>query len=417
MKRYESLLIPVAALIACASLHAAETRVWTSRKGSTLEAELLKADAANATLLMPDKKQMVLKVDDLSLGDRQYLVEYGNVDPKILVAGEIGEPEKQVKIEPESIKKLKDDRLEFGESEATFELTESEHFLIASSGDVRPQAMAETAERIWHGMAFEHMNFRRDWEGKRMLLIIAEKPASYAALGTWYSKWLKEKGQDEAAARNAATWPQVGSTNMVVPEEMAETRKLHPYALVFQVKDNSQFKKPMGPFQIHCIAGALLSKQLGGVSSYGSEGYFAMTTGHAYYKEISLGGKSETQLLDVTGSDNDIFSSKKGFEDGTSWARTLRTLVKKGDVKVRMEPMFKWTMKDLKPEGLVLMYSFSAYMQSNPQRACAYAALVRRIESANQIPPAVEIAKIFGFDSVEAFEADWTKFITEGNFK
>jgi hypothetical protein len=28
-----------------------------------------------------------------------------------------------------------------------------------------------------------------------------------------------------------------------------------------------------------------------------------------------------------------------------------------------------------------------------------------------------EIATIFGFESVEAFEADWVKFIKEGDFK
>ncbi len=397
---------------------AAESRIWTSRKGSTLDAELLKADATSATLVTKDSKQIVLKIEDLSLGDRQYLVEYGNADPKILVAGDLGEPEKQVKIDSATIKKLKESNLKLGdESESLFELTESEHFLVASAGKVHADAVAETAERLWHGMAFQHMNFRRDWADKRMLIFLAEDRPAYTAIGEWYQGRLRTAGNDEAAGRVKATWDQLGSTSISLNEEMMKARNLHPQAILFNIHDASQFKKAMGPFQIHTIAGALLTKQLGGVSSFGSEGYFAVTTGHSYYKEIALGGKSETQLLSVEGTGNDEISSKKGFEDGSSWVRGLKTAVRKGTVKVDLGPMLEWKLEGLKPEQLVLIYSFSYYMQSNPQRLCAFASMVRRIESSNQIPPAVEIAKIFGFDSVQAFNTDWELFIKEGNFK
>ncbi len=397
---------------------AGEPRIWTSRKGSTLEAELLSADATNATLVTKEAKQIVLKIEDLSLGDRQFLVEYGNADPKILTAGELGEPEKQVKIDPASIKKLKERTLKLGdESESLFELTESEHFLVASAGKVRAEAVAETAERLWHGMAFQHMNFRRDWADKRMLIILAEDRPAYATLGKWYQETLRAAGQEEAASRAKVTWEKLGSTSIGIPEEMMKSHNLHSQAILFNIHEASQFKKEMGPFQIHTIAGALLTKQLGGVSSFGGEGYFALTTGHSYYKEISLGGKSETQILSVEGSGNDEINSKKGFEDGSSWVRGLKTAVRKGTVKVDLESMLKWKLDGLKPEQLVLIYSFDYYMQSNPQRLCAFASMVRRIESSNQIPPAVEIAKIFGFDSVQAFNADWELFIKEGNFK
>jgi hypothetical protein len=39
------------------------------------------------------------------------------------------------------------------------------------------------------------------------------------------------------------------------------------------------------------------------------------------------------------------------------------------------------------------------------------------VETSNQIPPAIEIAKFFGFTTVAEFEADWKKFILEGPFK
>jgi hypothetical protein len=396
----------------------ADSRIWTSRKGSTLEAEFLKCDAVSTTLVTKDSKQIVLKIEDLSLGDRQFLVEYSGADPKILVGGEIGEPEKQVRIESSTIKKLKDAPFMLAdESVPLFELTESEHFLIASAGDVRADAVAETAERLWHGMAFQHMNFRRDWADQRMLVFLAENRDAYAALGQWYFQTLIDQKAEEAAAKAKATWDKLGSTSIVLPEEMTKTYNLHSQAVLYNVHEARNFKKAMSPFQIHTIAGALLTKQLGGVSSFGSEGYFAVTTGHSYFKEISLGGKSETQILSVLASDNSDITEKKGFEDGSSWVRGLKAAVRKGTIKVSLEPMLQWKLDGLKPEELVLIYSFSYYMQSSPQRLSAFATMVRRIESSNQIPPAIEIAKIFGFETVEAFNADWALFINEGKFK
>jgi hypothetical protein len=399
-------------------LHAGETRVWTSRKGSTVEAELLKQDGVNATLATKDGKQIVLKLDDLSLADRQFLVENGGADAKILVTGELGEPEKQVRIDSATIKKEKEQKLVFGsESEAEFEITESEHFVIASAGDVRPQAAAETAERMWHGMAFQHMNFRRDWEGKKMLLVLAEKREAYTALGRWYQEFLRTKDAGPQAVQVGKTWEQTGSTSIGLPEEIITRFNLFPEATVFNVKEGSSYKKPMTPFLVHCLASGLLAKQMGGVSSFGAEGYFALLHGHAFYKEISLAGKSETNLLAADESSGDGLETKKGFEEGASWARELKSRVRKGDIKPQLEPMLKWTTKELKPEQLALIYSFAYYMESTPKRLNSFAAMIRRIESSQQVPAPIEIAKLFGFDSVEAFDADWLLFIKEGPFK
>jgi hypothetical protein len=156
---------------------------------------------------------------------------------------------------------------------------------------------------------------------------------------------------------------------------------------------------------------------MGGVSSYGSEGYFAISTGHAFFKEISLAGKSETSLITVSGTGGDDIGSKRGFEDGTSWARTLRPLVRSGKVKIELAPMLSWKPEGLDAEKLVVIYSFAYYMQSDSKRLAAFAKMIRRVESSNQIPSPEEIAKIFGFETVAAFEADWATFIKEGDFK
>lgn len=399
------------------AVHAAETRTWTSRKGSNLEAQLLKVEGQEVVLLTPESREIKLKVEDLSLADRQYLIEYGGASPEVVAGGELGEPENEVKIDTKTFKKLEKPLLLEGSTELSFELLESEHFLIATTG-VRPQAMAETAERMWHGMAFEHMNFRKDWGDKRDLIFLVDDPEIYKSLGKWYGDYLvTQKVDQDTLNRVGATWGEVGSTSMALPEALVSERNLHSRATVFNIKDDDRFKKPMSPFPVHVIAGDLLGQQLGGVSNFGADGYFAVMTGFAYFKEIHLTGKTETNLIDVSGSQFDEITKKSGFEDGKSWAKTLRTLVKRDKVKPDFEQMMSWSAQQLDPEKLVLIYSFAYYCNSTPERLSGFANLVRRVESSKQIPEPIEFARIMGFDSVEALQKDWVEFVVSTSFK
>ncbi len=403
--------------LAVSVAQAAEPRTWMSRKGGTIEAELGSLTAGEVVLITKDAKEIKLKVEDLSLADRQHLVEFGGAEPSIITSGEPGFPEKDVRIDAATIKKLPA-KMHFGDdSQLEFDLVESAHFLVASAGKIRGHDTAETAERLWHGMAFQHMNFRKDWGDKRMLILLVEDRYVYKALGDWYTAFLAKAGDADAARRTKAIWDKAGSNQIGLPAETISKYNLQPSAVLFNITDTSNFTKPLSSFPTHSIAGAVLGKQMSGVSSFGTEGYFAIVTGHAYFKEISLTKKTETHLLDVSGTGADEISSKQGFKDGTSWAKTLRPLVRKGKVKVELVPMLKWTNADLNPERLVLIYSFACYMETDAKRLCSFAKMIRRIESSNQIPPADEIAKIFDFPTVAELEADWKKFIVEGDFK
>jgi hypothetical protein len=395
---------------------AAEMRIWTSRKGGTLEASLRAVQGDMVSLTNKESKEVKLKTEDLSLADRQHLVEFGGADESIIIGGKPGFVEKEVRIDTSTFKRL-EEVLTLMDSAEGFELFETPHFLVGTAGKVRPQAVAETAERLWYGMAFVHMNFRQDWGDKRMLILMVEDRDIYDALGKWYSNYLKTSGNEDAGLEVANTWEKTGSTSISVTDEVATKHNVFERAAVFNVREGDKFRKVLDPFPTHSLAGRLLATQTGNVSSFGSEGYFALLTGHAYFKEISLAGKSETHLLAVDGSQKDDISSKQGFEDGTSWARTLRSMVRGGKVEVKLEPMLKWQSFELTPERLVLIYSFSYYMQSDSKRLCAFAKMIRRIESSKQIPSPEEFAKIFGFDSVEAFETDWANFIKEGDFR
>ena len=398
---------------------AGEIRVWTSRKGTNIEAEILKVEGKVAILVTKEAKEIKVKVEDLSLADRQYLVEYGGADKSILVGEDLGVPEKDVRIDTGSFKKL-DKKMPLGdESELVFDLLETEHFLVGYAGDVRPQGVAETAERLWHGMAFQHMNFRRDWGGKRRLVLLVEDRDVYAMLGKWYGHVLANMGNAAAAERNAALWDQVGANSIYLDDKHQEEWNLHPLATVYNIKEDTgkRFKKDLSPFPTHVLAGHLLRQQMGGVSNFGSEGYFAVITGHAYYKEIQLADETETNLIDAAGSQFDEITKARGFDDGTSWAKTLRSMVRRGKLEPNFEAMMGWSQNDLDPAKLVLIYSFSYFCESTPERLAGFANLVRRVESSNQIPEPIEFAKLMGFDTVEAMQEAWVEFIKSPAFK
>lgn len=420
----KTLRFPNASTMACAALACsiiansfaiAEEREWMSRQGGTVIATLDSISGDNIVLVTPDSRQINLRAADLSLADRQHLIEFAGADPSIIQGGDPGTPEKDVRLDPSTMNALPEKLALGSESGTAFDVFETPRFWIATSGRIRPNGLAETAERLWHGMAFQHMNFRSQWGDRRMLIIAVEDRDDHAALGNWVMQNAGERDQN-APGRIAAAWNHVSAMQIILPEEWVQQHNLLPRALVFNVTDRTRYRGAMGPFQINCISGFLLTNQMGDVSSTDAGGYFAIYTGHAYYKEILLGGRSETNQLTVVGSDDEI-STRSGFEDGRSWARTLRTLVRRGNIELDLEDTLSWSAADLDPEKLVTIYAFGYYMQSDSKRLSSYSQMIRTIETSNQIPDPSEIARMFGFESVEDFNADWKEFVVSGNFR
>jgi hypothetical protein len=416
-----SILRPVLILaLACTSitpLLANDLRLWTSRKGSSIEAKLLKLDDGKVHLVTAETKVIKVDVDDLSLADRQHLVEFAKADPKIISETPLGIPEKEVRISSKDFTRLKEKLSLPGLTEGDFDLLETEHFLIGVHGKVRSQGLAEMAERLWHGMAFQHMNFREDWGDQRMLVLATSDEDFHKSVGEWYVKSLTARGKADQANHMSQVWNRAASTGMRFPDDLMEKYKVFVDGRMFHARNTSTYSKAFGPFPTHSLASTILNHQLGGVSGFGAEGYFTITTGHAYYKEIQLAGKTETTLLNKGDYEDDEIGSARGFDDGTSWARTLKKMVRKGDVVPNLSKMLKWEGKDLTPERLVTIYSFAYYLQTTPQRMTAFATLVRRIETSDQVPPPEEIAKIYGFESAEAMEEDWITFVKSTKFK
>jgi hypothetical protein len=410
VKKFETVLwVSVVALGFGAVLQAGETRVWSSRKGTTLEGALLKADATTATLADKAGKEIAVKIEDLSIGDRQFLVENAQVDPKILTIGEPGEPEKEYHLEEKTFVKLKD-KAEFGA--AKFDLMQTDHFVIAYAGDVRPNIYGEAAERLWEGMAFQHMDFRKDWGDKRMMIVIAQDLKTHQAAGQWYFQALKDAGKADQAGKLATGWEDGGSKGLQLPAAEAEKYGVISYDCYFYLPNQANFKKAMTPKLVHYLASHLIRYATGPVKQKGT---YAFYNGHAFYKENELTGEIQTGLGETAGTDLYKKEHKDGFKD--KWAAELKKLVKKGDVKVDLTATLDMDFKDGTPANMALMYAFSYYMQSSNLRLTEYDRLVKEIAAHHKMLEPVEIAKIYGFDSVEAFNADWTQFILGGDFK
>lgn len=394
----------------------AELRTWTDKKGRTLEGKLKELDGTEAVIQLKAGKEVRIDRKTLSAGDNEYLNEYGGGEV-VVATGKVGKPEKDAKIDTKSFEKLKDPFL-FPDTEIVLDALQTEHFLVLTAGSVRPKDIAETAERMWQGMAFQHPTFAEKWGDERRAIFVIEDEGIYAEIGEWYGKYLEKNDKQNEAVKLSMTWDKASGGSLVVPPYAVEQYNLMERARIFRVtsSNKSAYKKVFTPFVTHCLANDMVTTQMGATSGFGSAGRFAITTGHAYYKEIQLAGESGTSLISAE-YDSDEITKSRGFANGTSWAKELKKLVRKGDAVPSIEKLYAYKVETLKPEELVLAYSFSYFMQSEMSRLTAYTKMIERADSSRNIPAPIEVAKIFGFESVEKLEEAWTEFIKSTAFK
>lgn len=395
---------------------AADFRIWTARTGTSVEAQLVSYRDGKVKLATKAPREIEMKVTDLSLADRQYLVEYADADKDVVMKGSPTIPEHSYKKPKDFLSKM-EQTISFGDSSSlVFELYESDHFIYAVGKGVKVTGLAETAESCWHGMAFQHYEFRENWGDTKQLLLIPGDKEIYSELGKYQVSELAKRGHADYAASVEMTWERVAASGILVPEPDLTNLKLKSTGRVFNVDDSKRFRKKWDSFQTNVVSGILFGEQVGGVNSISGNGYFALATGHAYYKEIQLTKKTETNLISADyGGD---VATKSGFDDGTSWAKLLKKQVKKETIKPNLlQILGVKSPEDVTPENLVTMYSLSCYMQSTQQRIAAYAELARLINTSDQVPAPSELVKIFGFNTVQEFEASWTEYVKSRDFK
>ena len=412
-----SLIILVSAGIA----GAAEMRTWTNLKGQKIEAKLLSVDGETVNLQLKNGSRASVKRNTLSAADQQNLTEYGGAEEvKLDPNAKIGVPEKAMKFDSKTVIRRKDKlTLPFG-IELQFGIIESEHFLVMSSGSVRGQDTAELAERLWYGMNFFHPGFKEKWGEEKRAIFLCGKHEHYLELGNYYADNLQKIGMANEAQSSKLTWPQSAGAGLRLSDDICDKFKIKSSARAFDASNKIQFKSGVwNPFPTHCIAGDVLAEMMGGSGGgAGSEGYFAIPAGHSYFKEIQLTDETVTSMIDADAYLGDEVTKAGGFDDGRKWARTLQGLVKKDKVKPQLSALY--AVKNpigLTPELTVMMYGLARYMQSTPVRMANFTKMLDRVDTSRAIPAPIELAKIFGFETVAEFEADWIEYLKSREFK
>lgn len=412
----------VGALVMAATLAnatAAEIRMWTDLKGRQLEAALVRIEDDSVILrLKKDGSEVPVKIERLSQEDRNYIAEFSDdpfagMDPTT----RLDSPAKKVKLDTKSwVKWEKGQAIEIPNL-AFGDVIQTEHFLVGATGRIKVKPTAENAERLWHDTAFFHPSFKDRWRGdKRMAIFLVDNDEDYLTFGTWYADMLRKDARGDEANDMLKQWPFGDGGNIIADPETAEKYNIHRLVRVFKVPEDreKQFTDSdpwESPFRTHCLSGDLLRLQMGGVSSFGAQGLFWLTTGYCYYKEFNLCDRVETALITFAADTENEVSSTGLFKDGQNWTDETRRMVKRGKVEPKIPMLYALSRNNLNAEWCLLMYGFNAYLQSNLGRVTKYSELIKRVETSRQVPEPENLARIYGFDSVEEMEADWIDFM------
>ena len=422
MKKAPGLLLALVTILSTA--HALEPRTWVVMDGRTIEGTLVKTVGNAVVILDKDSRQVQLDKTWLSIGDNDYVKEFAP-DAKAGFATTqaiaLPVPAKLAKVDQKTFKKAGTLAI----PAATFDILETAHFKIMHMKGAAADDMGELAERMWLDAACFHATFMQKFRTDKMGIFIAPDDTTYDAIGAWYAELLAKAGSDENANRVRATWPKSAAGAMTLPVEIARDNGLLQHARVFRGyrktsadgKRTEAIKGVWVPFFVHCLAGDLLDVQAGGVTSFGAKGWFSVSTGHSYYKEIGLTGKSETNLLSSRSISGNDVNTSGGFKDSRNWASELKKLIRKGDVKPTLELLYAMEAASADEKGIALTYGFSRYLQSTLPRLSAYNKLAQRISTSHQMPDPESLAKLYGFDTAAAMEADLLKYLTSAEFR
>ena len=414
------------------SAFALEMRPWLKIDGTILEAEFVRQLGTDVELRDKDGRVQKISKSQLSFGDLDYINENAPPDKTKPLLGSSGpkpklpNPAKEVKIDNKTFKKEAGD---FKINSRTYRVCETPHFKVMYMKPADPIEVGELAERLWVDTAFFHSTFIPKWNDRKMGIILVNDDEAYEDVGSWFADMLSQANTPQAkdeAERVRKTWPQSASGSVGMPAAQADEQKIFSHLRVFrtyrtlQYTDGSKKKEIMKgvwvPFNTHCLAGDMLEVQAGNIKGATPEGSFALFTGHAYYKEIELTGRSETSNLHTEGTGKDV-RSDKGFDK--DWAGELKKLLRKkeGQWKPDLDVLFKTKENDARKPDIVFAYAFARFLQSTPERLTAFNKLVQKVDVAQQVPDIEEIAKIYGYASGDALKKAWVEYMEGPDFR
>jgi hypothetical protein len=421
-----ALTVLVSALTFSAS--ALEPRTWIVLDGRIIEGELQAVAGSLVTILDKDGRKVQLDKSFLTIGDNEYIRE-NFPDAKATgfstaQAVQLPQPARTARIDQKAFKLAAGS---FQMEAGSFDIMETPHFKVMYIKPTDPRNMGELAERMWFDAAYVHPSFVQKFAtGQKMAIFLAPDDSTYDRIGNWYASLLATAGQQENANRVSASWPQSGSGSVMLTNDGTSKYGVFDHGRVFRMYRKTSaapnarpeaIRELWTPFFVHCLAGDMISLQAPGVSEFGSKGYFALTGGHSYYKEVFLTGKSETGLLRSQSATGRDVSTARGLEDARQWAGELKKWVRKGEVKPSLENIYLLTREGTDVKGNVLAYGWARYLQNSIPKMQAFSKVVERISTSRQMPEPDDLAKIYGFAGAAEMDADFAKYLGSPEFR
>lgn len=403
-----------------------EPRTWIVLDGRIIDGTLQKVSGSLVQILDKDSRVQQLDKSFLSIGDNEYIKENfpdAKAGFSATAAVVMPQPAKSAKIDQKTFKLAAGT---FSIPTTGFDIMETPHFKIMYVKPIDPRDVGELAERLWFDAAYVHARFPEKFNnGVKMSVFLAPDDSTYEGIGRWYVELLDKAGHKEPAAKMGAAWPLTAGASMNLTTDICQKYGVMEHARVFRAyrkgstaqAKNEMIRGVWTPFFVHCLASDLIDIQAPGTSGFGAKGYFALTTGHAYYKEVFLTGKSETGLARAQSATGKDANTTRGLDDARQWATELKKAVHKGEVKATWESINLLTREGTNPKGLLLAYGWARYLQASLPKLNSFNKLVQRVATSRQMPDPDDFAKIYGFNSGAEMEADFQKWLASPEFR
>ena len=137
----------------------------------------------------------------------------------------------------------RDDKFELPDGYSLqFDIVESEHFLVMSSGKVRGKDTAELAERLWYGMNFQHPGFAEKWGDEKKAIFLCGEKTDYDILGKYFVDQLANSGRAQEASNSARTLPMSAGAGLTLDNDTCEKYNVMRGARALRADSKSIFQ-------------------------------------------------------------------------------------------------------------------------------------------------------------------------------
>lgn len=396
--------------------YAEAVRNWTDTKGRTVSAVFVRQDADNVWIKRADGREVQVPKNTLSDADQVYLATVpagappaGGTTPAAGAATRSGLQDfNTVKVDPTSFKPRSGGLALDGFSLPN--TLETDHFLVAASDKTKPAVIsmyAEAAERTYLDLVAGLPSIGAAYEGRKKVIILFENETEGALMESWHSHYAS--GNKRSLSHDSQMSERnVGYLDLSADD--AEKLGFCPQVRTFRLnsKTAESMKKNWGK-RIHFLTSDLLNWGLG--NPYGSDGYsFSIVLlCYAYEREFALGGKIETEVI-MSGAE------VEGFKNGKAWAAATKKLLKNGG-KPDIDAFLRTLDSKAAPRDLGFGFGLMQFIRKDPARLAGLDKSMESLKKKRIFSDPKEFIANLGYESPEALNAAWLKYLESDAFQ